>query len=98
MSKTSGLDTNLNFFGAFCGFVLCLLWFRALVRRPQNDFSKLRAILDQLMRLPRLAECQHAINDSTDLPLLDKFHRLEQFRFRTHKRAEYVQVSIEDLT
>ncbi len=49
------------------------------------------------MRLSRLAERQHAIDNSTNLALFDKFHRLEQFSFRTHKRTEYVQVSIEDL-
>ena len=50
------------------------------------------------MRLSRLAEWQHAIDNRTNLTLLDKLHRLEQFRFRTHKRAEYVQVTVEDLS
>ena len=47
---------------------------------PENNFPKLRPVFDQLMRLSRLAQRQHAIDNSTDPALFDKLHRFEQLR------------------
>src|SRR5678816_1830032 len=49
------------------------------------------------MRLLRLAERQHAIDDSTNLTLRDELHSLQQLRLRSHERSEQRQMTVEHL-
>ena len=49
------------------------------------------------MRLTRLTQRQHAIDNATNLSLRDKLHRFQQLGFRSHKRSEQRQVSIKNL-
>src|SRR6201986_453125 len=49
------------------------------------------------MRLACVAERQHPIDDSANLSLFDKLHRLQQITLRSHEGSEQREVSIEDL-
>jgi enamine deaminase RidA (YjgF/YER057c/UK114 family) len=67
----------------------------ALMRRIRAHVRSPIPPVISLVRLPRLTEWQHAVDNTTNRPLRNELHRLQKLSFRAHERSEQRQMPVE---